>query len=127
MFNVDGKTCTIVCRQGDTGLYVIEGLPTDEGMHNVKVFFSFYNSKRVIVGELSATPVGDQVTFFIPASITDKLTVSPGTSTATYFYGIKLCYNDDENNEYEDTLLLGDKNVDEVNKVIVYPKIVEGY
>lgn len=127
MFNVDGKTGTIICRQGDTGTYVIEGLPVDESIIDPVVFFSFYNNKRVIVGELSANPIDDQVTFFIPASITDNLKVSPGTATATYFYGIKLCYRDDADNEHEDTLIIGDKFIDEVNKVIVYPKIVEGY
>ena len=127
MFNVDGKTGTILCRQGDSGTYVIEGLPTEEDMINVEVFFSFYNNKRVIVSELSARPIDGQVTFFIPASVTDNLVVSSGAPTATYFYGVKMCFTDTNGNEHEDTLLLGDKSVDEINKVIVYPKIVEGY
>lgn len=127
MFNVDEKTGTIICRQGDTGVYILEGLPTLEGMYDEEVFFSFYNNKRVIIGELSATPIDGQVTFFIPASITDNLTVSSGMSTATYYYGAKLCYRDGDGNEYEDTLIIGDKMLDEVNKVVVYPKIVEGY
>lgn len=126
MFNVDGKTGNIICRQGDTGEFVLDGLPT-EGVNNPEVFFSFYNSKRVIVSEFSATPIDGQVTFHIPSSVTDNLTVSSGVPTATYFYGVKLCYVDDDGNDYEDTLLIGDKSIDEVNKVIVYPKIVEGY
>lgn len=127
MFNVDGKTGNIICRQGDTGAYIIEGLPIDENMFDPEVFLSFYNNKRIILAELSASPVEGQVTFFIPASMTDKLTVSSGTPTATYFFGIKLCYRDVEGNEFEDTLIIGDKSIDEVNKIIVYPKIVEGY
>ena len=126
MFNVDGKTGNIICRQGDSGEFVLEGLPT-EGINDPEVYFSFYNNKRVIVSEMSARPLDGQITFFIPASMTDKLTVSAGVPTATYYYGVKLCYVDDNGNEYEDTLLIGDKNIDEVNKVIVYPKIVEGY
>lgn len=124
MFNVNGKTGDIICRQGDSGEFVLEGIPDDQ---DYDVYLSFYNSKRVIISELSAKAIDGQVTFHIAPSMTDNLTVSSGVSSATYFYGVKLCYEDEDGNVHEDTILIGDKDIGEVNKVLVYPKIVEGY
>lgn len=124
MFNVNGETGDIICRQGDSGELVLEGIPED---HDYEAYFSFYNNKRVIIKEISATVLDGQVTFHIAPSMTDALVVPNGTPFATYFYGVKLCYRDEEGLDHEDTVLIGEKSIGEVNKVIVYPKIVEGY
>lgn len=126
MFDIDPKTFDITLRQGDTGNFPVE-TPSTEGMIDPELYFSFYNNKRVIISEVSAYPEGDITTFYLPADITDKLKVSSGVATGTYYYGIKLCYRDEDDRTYEDTLLVGDKDIGTLNKVTVYPKIVEGY
>lgn len=126
MFKIDDRTYDIICRQGDTGEYSVEGLPT-EGINNALVYLSFYNNKRVILSEISAEPdIEGNAKFYISSEMTDKLTVPNGASSATYYYGLKLCYTDDEEREWEDTLVINGKKVEDLNKIIVYPKIVEG-
>ena len=126
MFKIDDRTYDIICRQGDTGEYPIEGLPT-EGINNALVYLSFYNNKRVILSEISVEPdIEGNAKFYIPSEMTDKLTVPSGASSATYYYGLKLCYKDNEEKDWEDTLVINGKKAEDVNKIIVYPKIVEG-
>lgn len=119
-FIVDEETGDIECRQGDTGKIVISGIPTDK---EYLLYFSIYDNDRKILHEQSARPSEGQVTFNLPPAVTDNLTVAKGVKYATYYWGIKLCYEPDD---YEDTLLVGDKSIGDVNKIKVYPKIVEG-
>jgi len=116
----DDGNLTLV--QGDNGTLVVEDLPTDK---NYDVYFAFYNSKRKIVGgEVSVSANKNSVVLIvIPAALTDLLTVKNSEDTAEYYYGLKLC-NADEG--IEDTLIIEDGDIGDLNTVTVYPKKVEG-
>ena len=46
-----------------------------------------------------------------------------GEDSATYYFGIKICYGI---NDIEDTLVIGDKTIEDLNTITVLPKITEG-
>lgn len=120
---VDKKTGNIELYQGDSGEIVIEGIPTNR---NYRVYFSIYNSKGKIVGnEIDIYSYNaSTVILKIPSFLTDLLTVTGGIdNTATYYYGIKLC---DEENEIEDTQYVNGGQIGDLNTITVYPKKVEG-
>lgn len=119
-FEVDEETGNVTMRQGDTGKLVFSGIPTDK---DYRVYFSVYKSDRTIVFELNARPIDGQVTFNLSPRNTNKMSVSKGAKYENYYYGVKLCFEEDD---YEDTLLVGDKSISELNKMTVYPLIVEG-
>lgn len=125
-FIVDTKTGDMTLVQGDSGELFVEGLNTDK---NYTVYFAFYNSKRRRLGtEISVDSNGSSnVTLIISASLTDLLTVPQGAETAEYYYGIKICYDYGDGYELEDTVIIGDKDIGELNTVTVYPKKVEGF
>lgn len=108
--------------QGDSGELCISGLPTDK---NYTVFFAIQDESRKPIGdEISVNTNGkSSVIFALNGGLTDLLTVKKGDDTAEYYYGVKLC---DEDGELEDTLLLGDSVMGDVNTITVYPKKVEG-
>lgn len=62
------------------------------------------------------------VTFAIPASLTDLLTVPLGEETAEYYYYIKRCYAD---TGLEDTMQIGNLPIGD-NTITVIPKGAEG-
>lgn len=62
------------------------------------------------------------IEFKIPAALTNHLKVNVNEETAEYYFGIKLCSDDEE----EDTLLLGDSDIGDLNTITVYPKKLEG-
>ena len=125
-FIVDTETGDITLVQGDSGELFIEGLNTDK---NYTVYFAFYNSKRKRLGsEIYVSSNGNpSVTIIIPASLTDLLTVPQGSDMAEYYYGIKVCYDYGNGYEYEDTVIIGNKDIGELNTITVYPKKVEGF
>ena len=108
--------------QGDSGELCISGLPTDK---NYTAFFAIQNADRKAIGEeISVSTNGkSSVIFALNGGLTDLLTVKKNDDTAEYYYGIKIC---DESGELEDTLLLGDSQMGDVNTITVYPKKVEG-
>ena len=123
MFLVDEITGNIELRQGDSGTLYVDGIPTDK---NYKVYFSIYNSNGKILGDeiwvysyqLSL------VTIEIPSSLTDLLTVKGGIDdTAEYYYGVKVC---DEETGFEDTQVIGNKDVGDLNIITVHRKTTEG-
>jgi len=121
----DNGNITLI--QGDSGVLTVNGLPTDK---SYTVYFAIKNANRQTVGsELSIEANGlDSVQFAIGASLTDLLTVPNGEESAEYYYGIKICTTDAITNiETEETLLLGNLDISEMNTVTVYPKRVEGY
>lgn len=120
MFIIDEETGNITLRQGDSAEIGIEDIPDDR---EYDMYFSIYDSNRKIIFELKEVPVDRAVTFKLTPEDTDLLTVPIGQKTGNYFWAIKRCYEPDN---FEDTLLVGDKGVADVNKVLVYPKIVEG-
>lgn len=125
-FIVDTETGDITLVQGDSGELFIDGLNTDK---NYTVYFAFYNSKRKRLGtEISVESNNSpNVTLIIPASLTDLLTVPQGAETAEYYYGIKVCYDYGDGYELEDTVIIGNKDIGELNTITVYPKKVEGF
>ena len=120
-FIVDENTGDITLVQGDSGEIAIEGLPTDS---NYSVYFSFYNEKRIIIGEVvTQTSSASFVTMFIPTSLTNLLVVNKDDDYTEYYYEIKIC---NENTGYEDTMCINDSDIGDLNVVRVYPKKVEG-
>lgn len=118
--DVDG---TISLYQGDTGEIVVNGLDIDK---NYVVYLEFQDKNRNVVGGKDFQKTSNQrpsVTFFLDAGFTNKLVVPKSASYETYYYGIKVC----ELGAYtEDTIFIANKSYGEVNRVIVYPKQVEG-
>jgi len=120
MFIIDEETGNITIRQGDSAEITITGIPDDR---EYDVYFSMYDSNRNILFKLKENPVDREVTFKITPKLSNLLTVPSGQKTALYYWGVKRCY---ESDNFEDTLLVGDKGVADLNKVTVYPLIVEG-
>lgn len=89
------------------------------------MYFSFYDTNRRILGQ--ELPVNSNKSDFIEinvsSALTDLLKVDPAEEYAEYYYGIKICVRD---TGYEETLIIGDKEIGELNVVMVYPKQVEG-
>lgn len=72
--------------------------------------------------EVPDPPPTTNIEFKIPAALTNHLTVKRNEETAEYYFGIKLCSDDED----EDTLLLGNSNIGDLNTITVYPKKLEG-
>nr|DAX84368.1 MAG TPA: hypothetical protein [Caudoviricetes sp.] len=108
--------------QGDSGNLVITGLPIDK---NYTVYFAIQDENRKPIGEelRLETQKQQSINFEILSALTDLLSVRVGEETATYYYGIKLCSKEDF---LEDTLLIGNSKIGELNSITVYPKKVEG-
>ena len=120
-FTIDNNG-NITLVQGDSGELVVTGLPTDQ---NYKVYFAIQDENRKPIGSeiIVNSNKSDSVIFVLLGSLTDLLTIKKGEDTATYYYGVKLC-SEEENTE--DTLLLGDTDIGDRNSITVYPKKVEG-
>ena len=108
--------------QGDTGTITINGL---DDTKVYEVYFSFRNKSMELVGEELCVNANCQssVELFLPASLTDKLTVPAKRSQETYYYGVKVSCIDEQGNTTEDTLLPA---FGKQRTAIVYPKWVEG-
>lgn len=120
-FSVDNDG-NITLVQGDSGELVVVGLPTDR---NYKAYFAIQNENRKPIGSELSIDTNNQssIVFLIPSILTDLLTVPVDEDTATYYYGIKICFNEAL---LEDTLLIGEQSLGGKNTIIVYPKKVEG-
>lgn len=120
-FTIDNNG-NITLVQGDSGELVVTGLPTDQ---NYKVYFAIQDENRKPVGSeiIVNSNKSDSVIFVLLGTLTDLLTVKKGEDTANYYYGVKLCSEEDNT---EDTLLLGDTDIGDRNSITVYPKKVEG-
>jgi len=117
MFIMDDVTGDMTTRQGDSFSFTVTGITDDWD-----VYFSVYNgASREILFETSTKPVNEETVFNITAGETNKLTVPKGKKTETYYYGIKRCKDG-----VEDTVIIGDKNIGDLNKITVYPLITEG-
>lgn len=121
MFIVDELTGDMTIRQGNNGEYTINNTPTDK-IYNA--FLSVVDENRNLIGDIETTTNAEgYTTFIITPEFSDKLVVKRGEEEATYYFAVKLCYGV---NEIEDTLILGNKGINELNKITVYPKISEG-
>lgn len=121
MFKVDEISGDITLTQGDTGEYVLIGLPTDQ---YYTVFLAIQDENRKPVGSEISVNAGLKSSVALPflSFLTDSLTVKKTEETATYYFGVKLCSQTGS----EDTLIIGDKQIGENNTITVYPKKVEG-
>ena len=107
--------------QGDTGEIVVNGLPTNK---DYTVYLTVKDIKRKTVGsELSINSnFKSFVKFVLSSAFTNLMTVPDDEDCAVYTYGIKLC----DGEGTEDTLFVENTTFGEPNRVIVYPKKVEG-
>lgn len=119
MFIVDSSG-KITLRQGDSGKITFTDVPTDK---DYTLYFSFYDKSRNIIKEINKEVLSSEVTFEITPEITDLLRVGEKNKTETYYWGLKICLCDEK---YENTLVVEDKSIADLNMVLVYPKIVEG-
>ena len=123
MFKYDEKTATMTTRQGDSFSFEVEGV--DSGW---TLFFSVFDIKRNILLEISAVPDEKGIAHFkVSPGDSNKLTVSKGKKAETYYYNFKRCMRVDEDEVIEDTLIIGNKQVSDLNKLIVYPLTTEGF
>ena len=111
---------TITLVQGDSGEIIVSGLDKNK---NYDVYFAIQTLKRQpVASEIKVqSNFSDMVTFVLTAEFTDLLTVPKSKEYEIYQYGIKLCTTDTE-----DTALIANNDYGSVNRLIVYPKIVEG-
>lgn len=121
-FLIDSETGRITTVQGDSGMFAVTELPTDE---DYEIYFAFYDSNRKILGqEMPVKSNKSPIAIInVSASLTDLLKVDINDEFAEYYYGIKLCV---PSTGFEDTVTIGNKSIGDLNEVIVYPKQVEG-
>lgn len=112
----------ITIYQGDSVELVINGIPTDQ---NYKVFFAAQNKEREpIASEIMVESLGQSsVVIKLLGNYTNNFIVEEDNKSQKYYYGIKMC---SENNSTEDTLLLGNSIIGDLNTITVYPRKVEG-
>lgn len=117
MFIMDDETGDIITRQGDTWMLQVTGIPDDW-----EAYFSVYKGDtRERLFEIETQPDNGVSIFNVTASNSNLMTVPDGKKTEVYYYGIKRCKNG-----FEDTVIIGSKNVGDLNKITVYPLITEG-
>ena len=120
-FKVDNNG-NITMIQGDSGSLIIDGLNTDK---NYTVYLAIQDKNRNTVGnELNVlSNYSSTVIFYLTGNYTDLLVVPKNKDFETYYYGIKIC---DTTENSEDTLILGNGNIGDLNIITVFPKKVEG-
>lgn len=120
-YNVEASG-NITLVQGDSMEIVINGVPTDQ---NYEVYFAAQNEERQPIGsEIMVESLGkSSVVIKLLGNYTRQFTVEEDKKSQKYYYGIKLC---SRNDEIEDTLLLGESLIGELNTITVYPMKVEG-
>lgn len=108
--------------QGDSGQLTVNGLNTDK---NYTLYLAIQDSKRNPIGsEIVVNSNGaESVIFVLSPELTNLLTVKRRDESAEYYYGIKVC---DESTDFEDTLLISNSDIGDLNTITVYPKKVEG-
>lgn len=113
---------TISVYQGDSGEIVLSGL---DNTKNYNVYFAVQKENRTLIGqELQvSTTHADTATFVLTPSFTDLLTVPANKPYEIYYYGIKAC---ESNTTKEDTLFVSDGTFGDLNRIIVYPRKVQG-
>ena len=107
--------------QGDSGQLTVSGIPTDK---NYNVYLAVQDTKRKPIGTEICVESNqyDSVVFTLSSELTDLFTVKANEDSADYYYGVKVCDSDG----FEDTLLIGESQIGDVNTITVFPKKVEG-
>lgn len=113
---------SITTYQGDTGQIVVNGLPVDK---EYIVYFAIQNADREIIGQEVSVEANknSSIVFNLSGTLTNLLIVPEDSKKATYYYGIKLCTAD---GKIEDTLILGEGGIGDLNPIYVYPRKVKG-
>lgn len=108
--------------QGDSFELVLNGIPTDQ---NYKIYFAIQNKERQPIGQeiMVESNLAESVVIKVVGNYTDLLTVEEDAKYETYYYGVKKCSDVDNT---EDTLLLGNKKIGELNTIKVFPRKVKG-
>lgn len=108
--------------QGDSFELVLNGIPTDQ---NYKIYFAIQNKEREPIGQeiMVESNFASSVVIKVVGNYTDLLVVDEDTKNGTYYYGVKKCSEVDNT---EDTLLLGNKQLGELNTIKVFPRKVKG-
>ena len=120
MRTIDEETGDMEIRQGDTFSLIVSNVD-----NNCKVYFSVTDAMNNRIFEIEKSPTNNEVLFNITSELSNKLVVPRGRQYERYNYGIKLCWQ--VNNEWlEDTLVIGNKTIGISNKITVYPLISEG-
>jgi len=116
----DNGNITLV--QGDSGELTVSGIDTDR---NYTVYLAIQDSNRNPIGNEIVVDSGglDSVIFVFTPELTNLLTVKRRDESAEYYYGVKVC---DSDSGIEDTLLIGDSVMGDLNTITVFPKKVEG-
>lgn len=114
--------CNITMIQGDSGKIVVNNLPVDK---NYIVYFAMQDSERNPVGEEVHVEANgnSSITFELVGRLTDLLVVPEDKKKETYYYGIKICCEEDQT---EETLVLGNGGIGTLNVITVYPRKVKG-
>lgn len=108
--------------QGDSFELVLNGIPTDQ---NYKIYFAIQNKEREPIGTeiMVESNLAESVVIKVVGNYTDLLTVEEDAKYENYYYGVKKC---SETDNTEDTLLLGNKKLGELNVIKVFPRKVKG-
>ena len=119
-FNIDNNG-NITMLQGDSGTIVVNGL---DPLKNYKIYFAIQDKNRNNIGnELYVNSnKSSSVIFELSGDYTDLMTVPKNKLYEIYYYGIKQCSEDG----LEDTLLINNSKIGNINTITVFPKKVEG-
>ena len=121
MFIVDENSGDLTLHQGDTGEYVVTGLP--DNREGARIYFEVQDAKRKTVGSQIPSVIERQTAVFkFNQSLTNLLTVRLVEETAEYYGGIKICTDEGD----EETVNVGDNQDGERIIITVYPKVAEG-
>lgn len=113
---------TMFLYQGDSGTIVVEGLDSNK---SYTAYFAVQDENRNLIGQELQVAVNnsESVTFVLTPGFTDLLTVPNKKPYKVYYYGIKVCT---QNPDEEDTLFVENGIYGDLNRIIVYPRKVKG-
>lgn len=119
-FKID-KDGNITMLQGDSGTIVVNGLNPEK---NYKIYFAIQDKNRNIIGnELCVNSnKSSSVVFELTGDYTNLMTVPKNKIYEIYYYGIKQC----SEGGLEETFLINNSEIGNVNTITVFPKKVEG-
>lgn len=117
MFIMNDETGEQKTFRGDSYEFTVTGVGADWD-----VFYAVYDIEtQEILLEVESTKENGVDKIFVPAEECDKLTVPEGKKYATYGWGIKR-----KKNGFEDTTIVKSRKIDDITKILVYPKRAEG-
>jgi hypothetical protein len=116
----DEETGDIFVQQGDDFHLRVKNIEAE-----TSVFFAVSDLANNIIFEIEAIHENGDAFIEVDNEHSDLLTVPRGRKQEVYKYGIKVCKK--VNDKWvDDTMVVGNKNTGEPNKITVYPKLSEG-